>query len=389
MAPELPDDWTKRPLRRMAERIRRGLAGEPEHILMITSTAGWLPQSEKYNRFMAGESLKNYVELHEGEFSYNKGNSKTYPQGCVYQLEGWDRAAVPNVYISFALDGRQIDHGYASQFFAAGGLNRQLRRVITSTARSNGLLNIAIDDFFGCEVILPPLPEQRTIAAILSSVDDAIAATRNVIEQTERVKQGLLQTLMTRGIGHTRFKETEVGEVPEEWEVVRVGGLFERLRVPRTLDGSSRVEGGETPILDQSGSDWFGYHSGEADLRASSAEPLITFANHTCAVRFMTEPFSVIQNVFPLRALDDVDPRFLYWVMQQAVRQDGYRGHWPEVKRSAFPKPPYSEQVEIAERIDAAERSAGSAQGVLAHLQTLKRGLLQDLLTGRVRVQPD
>ena len=60
-----------------------------------------------------------------------------------------------------------------------------------------------------------------------NSVDDAIAATRKVIEQTKRVKQGLLQTLMTRGIGHTRFKKTEIGEIPEDAHgVVAPGGLF-------------------------------------------------------------------------------------------------------------------------------------------------------------------
>jgi len=65
----------------------------------------------------------------------------------------------------------------------------------------------------------PPLPEQKKIAAILSSVDDAIQATQAVIDQTHRVKQGLLQQLLTRGIGHTQFKQTVIGEIPEGWEV--------------------------------------------------------------------------------------------------------------------------------------------------------------------------
>ena len=96
----------------------------------------------------------------------------------------------------------------------------------------------------GRPVLLPPFPEQRKIAAILSSVDDAIAATRKVIEQTKRVKQGLLQTLMTRGIGHTRFKAVPADwvtgkpsgleEIPNEWEVTR-------------LTDVARLESGHTP----------------------------------------------------------------------------------------------------------------------------------------------
>ena len=74
-------------------------------------------------------------------------------------------------------------------------------------------------------LLLPPLPEQTKIAAILSSVDEAIAATQSVIDQTRKVKQGLLQDLLTRGIGHTRFKQTEIGEIPEAWEVKRLDSV--------------------------------------------------------------------------------------------------------------------------------------------------------------------
>ncbi len=71
----------------------------------------------------------------------------------------------------------------------------------------------------------PPLHEQRRIAEILSSVDEAIAATRAVIEQTGKVKQGVLERLLTKGIGHTRFKQTEIGEIPDGWELKPVDEL--------------------------------------------------------------------------------------------------------------------------------------------------------------------
>jgi type I restriction enzyme S subunit len=83
-------------------------------------------------------------------------------------------------------------------------------------------------DLLELPLLLPPLAEQQKIAAILSSVDDAITATRKVIEQTKRVKQGLLETLMTNGIGHARFKETEIGEIPEGWGVVQLEDVASR-----------------------------------------------------------------------------------------------------------------------------------------------------------------
>ena len=71
---------------------------------------------------------------------------------------------------------------------------------------------------------LPPLPEQRKITAILSSVDDAIETTQAVINRVQVVKQGLIQELLTRGMPgrHVRFKQTEIGEIPEGWATTRI-----------------------------------------------------------------------------------------------------------------------------------------------------------------------
>jgi type I restriction enzyme S subunit len=83
---------------------------------------------------------------------------------------------------------------------------------------------------------LPPLPEQRKIAQILETVDNAIEKTEKIIEKYKRIKQGLMQDLLTKGIdekGNIRsekthkFKDSPLGRIPEEWEVVRLGEVGE------------------------------------------------------------------------------------------------------------------------------------------------------------------
>jgi len=69
---------------------------------------------------------------------------------------------------------------------------------------------------------LPSLSEQKAIAYILSTVDEAIQKTNEIIEKTERLKKGLMQELLTKGIGHKEFKDTEIGRIPKEWEVVKL-----------------------------------------------------------------------------------------------------------------------------------------------------------------------
>lgn len=77
------------------------------------------------------------------------------------------------------------------------------------------------------EFLLPSLTEQRKIAAILSSVDEAIEKTQAVIDQVQVVKKGLMQELLTKGLPgrHKTFKQTEIGRVPESWQLRRLDSL--------------------------------------------------------------------------------------------------------------------------------------------------------------------
>lgn len=75
--------------------------------------------------------------------------------------------------------------------------------------------------------IPPPLPEQQKIADILSTVDAKIEVIDQQITETQDLKKGLMQRLLTKGIEHTEFKESALGEIPVSWEVVRIGDLLE------------------------------------------------------------------------------------------------------------------------------------------------------------------
>ncbi len=75
-----------------------------------------------------------------------------------------------------------------------------------------------------------PYKEQEKIASILSTVDEQIDIVDGLIEKNKELKNGLMQQLLTKGIGHTRFKESEVGEIPEEWEVKRFKDITDIFR---------------------------------------------------------------------------------------------------------------------------------------------------------------
>ena len=79
----------------------------------------------------------------------------------------------------------------------------------------------------GIKIPLPPLSEQQKIAEVLCTIDEAIQKTNEIIAKTEHLKKGLMQELLTKGIGHKEFKDTEIGRIPKEWEVVKLNEVAE------------------------------------------------------------------------------------------------------------------------------------------------------------------
>jgi type I restriction enzyme S subunit len=190
-----PDRWPLRPLSALASPIRRTGAGDNHPVMTISAKSGFLLQSDKFARDMAGQSVDRYTLLHEGEFAYNKGNSNTAPYGCVFRLYR-PTALVPFVYYCFALKPG-LDPEFYEHLFAAGALNHQLSRLINSGVRNDGLLNLSSADFYSCRVPVPPLDEQRKIALALTAAKQELALIDDEIEALTRQKRGLMQKLLT------------------------------------------------------------------------------------------------------------------------------------------------------------------------------------------------
>ena len=130
-------------------------------------------------------------------FSYLTGNAMA--------LDDLDISTIEQSYLFHALTYR----GFAD--IVSGSAQPQITR--------EGLTPVAIP--------VPPLPEQKKIAAVLSSVDAAIEKTEAVIAQLQVIKKAMMEQLLTKGMPgrHTRFKQTDLGEIPEEWTIRRIADL--------------------------------------------------------------------------------------------------------------------------------------------------------------------
>ena len=171
-------------------------------VMTISAKLGLVSQQNKFDRIIAGNSLNKYTLLKKDDFAYNKGNSKTYPMGCIYKLDEYEYALVPFVYICFRKTAK-INISFYQQWFINHGLDKQLKRIITSGARGDGLLNVDRKDFFNTTVPFPHFTEQQVIAAILATADLEIEIVKKRLDQFGTQKRSLMQQLLT---GKKRIK---------------------------------------------------------------------------------------------------------------------------------------------------------------------------------------
>ncbi|MCK4642914.1 restriction endonuclease subunit S [bacterium] len=203
MKQKIPEDWVSVSLNSLFKQINRRVGTRQFPPYSISAGVGFVSQIEKWGKVIAGDQLKSYIHIKEGEFAYNKGNSKKYSCGCAYLLKSQEEICVPGVFICFSSKKASIDSGFYEQYFRANYHARELKKYISSSARADGLLNINKDDFFKIIVPFPPLHEQKQIAEILSTWDDGIEKLENLIEKKEILKTGMLQQLLT---GKKRLK---------------------------------------------------------------------------------------------------------------------------------------------------------------------------------------
>ena len=206
--PGFDGEWQRKPISEIATRVTRRNDGTELPVLTISSTSGFVRQDEKYSRFMAGKSVETYIMLNEGEFAYNKGNSKTYEFGCIFDLEGYESALVPHVYVCFKLK-KGYSHRFYKALFEADYLAPQLGRLVNTGVRNNGLLNIKPSEFLGTRVPVPPLDEQDAIAAVMEAASRTVLEHETQLTALRQEKAALMQQLLT-GKRRVKLPESEV-----------------------------------------------------------------------------------------------------------------------------------------------------------------------------------
>ena len=233
-------------------------------------------------------------------------------------------------------------------------------------------------------IALPTIPEQKKIAQILSTWDQAITATERLLENSQQRKKGLMQQLLT---GKKRLPGFE-----GEWKKVELGeALAYQQPTPFLVTSTEYSDDFPTPVLTAGKSFLLGY-TNETFGIYDDGLPVIIFDDFTTASQFVDFPFKAKSSAMKiLTAKPGYSIRFIFEAMRMIrFAVGGHQRHWISIFANlVIPCPSSEEQHAISEVCATADREISSLQARLDSLKSEKKALMQQLLTGKRRVQVD
>lgn len=261
------------------------------------------------------------------------------------------------------------------------------------------------------DISLPPLPEQRKIAEILGTVDEAIEKVDQAIEKTERLKKGLMQELLTKGIGHKEFKDTEIGKIPKEWEVAHLSNVTEINKETKDLpkdyphsrffyidiDSVENDTGNIKQVKEIMGKD------------APSRARRVVHCNDVImsTVRPYLKAFAIMPESHDsyicstgfavLTSKENLDSHYLLYTLFSKIVIDQCNkmmvgGQYPalntkQVSQIVIPVPLKAEQKQITQILRNFDKRLEQLRRKKNELRKIKKGLMNDLLMGKRRVR--
>lgn len=388
------EGWKKYKLRELADRITKKVGDNKLVTLSISAGIGFVSQAEKFSRDISGKQYCNYIYLKRGEFSYNKGNSKTFPQGCIYELKEYDEAAVPNAFISFRFKENLVPSFYQG-YFDSNFHGKQLVRFITSGARSDGLLNISPIDFFS--IVLPsPVKkeEQQKIADCLSSIDELIDTESRKLKALEKYKKGLMQKMFPaegKTLPEWRFPEFQgCGE----WKSKSIGKACKMFSGGTPDTSKKEFYGGTIPFIrsaeiNKSSTELFiteeGFKNSSAKMVKKGDILIALYGANSGEVALSKIDGAINQAILCLR--HETNNVFVYhyfthmknWIISKYIQggQGNLSGQNIKSVNLYFPKA--EEQQKIADFLSEIDTMITGQSNKVEQLKAHKKGLMQGL----------
>jgi type I restriction enzyme S subunit len=313
--------------------------------------------------------------------------------GKVYRVPKYDQpmTLAPNMYL-LKFDDDVLEE-YIFHYLTSASFKKELLENIGATT----LQAINKDNLRSIKLSIPTSkPEQAKIAEILSTVDRAIEQTEALIAKQQRIKAGLMQDFLTRGIdehGNLRserthqFKDSPLGRIPVEWTPRQIGSAATLQRGHDITE--EELRDGPYPVVSSSGV--IGYHD-----RCTSRGPNVVVGRKGTIgrVHYLEQDFWAHDtSLYVIRFRANNELYMFYLFSHLDLAKYGTKSGSPSLNRNDihplwFGLPPSDEQGRVASVLRKCDQESESLQSVFMKIQAFKTAIMQDLLTGNKRVTP-
>jgi len=268
--------------------------------------------------------------------------------------------------------------------------NKKFFEYLKNLQKGTSYPSVRESDILDFEVSFPEgKVEQKKIVYVLDSIQKVIRVQEKIIEKTKELKKMMMKKLFTEGTRGAKLKKTEIGEIPENWEVINFENSLNRKA--KFLVGELKQKDyqimGKYPIIDQSEEFITGY-SDTKNLVYRGSLPVVIFGDHTRVVKFIDFPFIIggsgIKILIPIKEFDI--NYFYYLISGLNIESRGYNRHFGILKEKLIPKPSLIEQREIAEILQTIDQKIEIEQKKKALYEELFKTMLNKLMTGEIKV---
>ena len=408
MSKLVPDGWESKPLSALAD-YRNGRAFKPSDwsksglpILRIAQ----INSPGDIEDYFDGDDVEDKHLIRKGDLIFSWSATL---KAIIWK----DYNAVLNQHIFKVEERSDTSRTYLQQL-----LEHSIPKLLGSSHGSTMKhIRKGVLDEFQC--VVPPVSEQNKIASILISVDEMIDTIQKKIDKLQDLKKATMNELLSKGIGHTEFKDSELGKIPKRWTSVKLKDISKFRRGTTYMVSELSKDGKRYPLYvnmksfkvgggyNTDGDKFYTSSYGNKQIIGKN-DLLIANTDITASCDILGAPLYLAESKFQndilfshhvtALSLDSkIDNKFLFFSLCSSVNrikmQSYGRGTTVKMLDSKeFGKlplniPPLPEQRKIASTLTSIEGNIESRQRKLAQTQCLKKSLTQDLLTGKVRVK--
>ena len=371
-----------------------------------TAKVGYIDNIKTENindyRLIEGDILFSHINSleHIGKTAIYEGEPELLLHGMNLLLLRSDKSKIEPSYLVYSL-----------KFYRAKELFKSMAKRAVNQASINQT------ELKRIKIPLPPLPEQQKIAEILSTADDEIQKMDEQIALAEQLKKGLMQKLLTRGIGHTRFKTTEIGEIPEEWEIKKIKDISTYVtdgthKTPHYIEeAQSGVPFISTENIKPYSNEFdfsrykryideISYKELSKRAKPEKGDLLISKCGTIGRTQLIRNDIKIgifvglllvkiKNNTVSGQYFEDLLNSDKYRTIMESISPGSTRKTLAigMFKNILIPLPPLQEQQKIAEILTTVDNKLELLGNKREKLNVLKKGLMDDLLTGKVRVK--